>query len=441
MDKIWLIIKREYLTRVKKKSFILTTLLTPLAILLFVVVVGFIFSYQSDDVKSIVILDESNMLDNKMKDNSNLHFKFSNETLDALKARYEEGKFDGVLVVPPLKTLDQNDLEILYYSDKPLEFETMLGIQQKLERRLREYKIDALELDRRQLESLSTHVTIEPEPINEEAKDQTSLSGVVGAIIGGVMGYFMFFIIFLYGLMVMRSVMEEKVNRIVEIIISSVKPFQLMLGKIVGVGAVGFTQLAIWMVIIPIITITGQLVFNLDANQMNEITGNPAAAEVDMEDAMGKAMAVLAELKAQNWLMIIPLFILYFIGGYMIYTSLFAAVGSAMGDDLQEGQTLTIPITIPIVLAVYIMFRVVSAPHSSLAVWSSIFPLFSPIIMPARLASNPPLWEIVLSVTVLIASAFFFVWLSGRIYRVGILMYGKKVTFKELGKWMFAKDI
>ncbi len=155
-----------------------------------------------------------------------------------------------------------------------------------------------------------------------------------------------------------------------------------------------------------------------------------------------EAMITLAmnELTGQNWWLILPMFIVYFLGGYFLYSSMFAAVGSAMGDDLGEGQTLTLPIMIPVILAFYIMFVAVQAPNSSLAVWSSIFPLFSPIVMPARLAFEPPLWEILLSVTILIATCVFFIWLSGRIYRIGILMYGKKVSFKELGKWLFYRD-
>ena len=165
-----------------------------------------------------------------------------------------------------------------------------------------------------------------------------------------------------------------------------------------------------------------------------------SATEIDPEEVEFMARQVLEELKAQRWVVILPLFIFYFLGGYFLYASLFAAVGSAMSDDMGEGQALTIPITIPVVMAFYIMFAAIRAPQSSLAIWSSIFPLFSPIVMPARLAFDPPVWEIVVSMIVLAATSIFFVWLSGRIYRVGILMYGKKVNLRELGKWLFYRN-
>ena len=254
------------------------------------------------------------------------------------------------------------------------------------------------------------------------------------------MGTIMYMTVFIYGMMVMRSVMEEKVNRIVEVMISSVRPFQLMLGKIIGVGAVGLTQVAIWGLLIPIIYIIVALVLGLDMNSGQMDGVDMAAANIDPEEIKGMIALAMQELSRQNWLMIVPLFILYFLGGYFLYSSLFAAVGSAMGDDLGEGQALTIPITIPVLISFYIMMVAVRSPHSSLAVWASIFPLFSPIVMPARLAFNPPFWQIFLSIVLLLGTAIFMVWLSARIYRVGILMYGKKVSFKEIGKWMFYKD-
>lgn len=219
--------------------------------------------------------------------------------------------------------------------------------------------------------------------------------------------------------------------------ISSVRPFQLMLGKIIGVGAVGLTQVAIWAILIPLMSLLVNAIFGFDTSQVNT---TPTAANINPDDTNALIALAMRELGNQNWWTILPLFILYFLGGYFLYSSLFAAVGSAMGDDLGEGQALTLPITIPVIIAFYIMIVVVQQPTSSLAVWASIFPLFSPIVMPARLAFEPPLWEIVTSIVVLVASCIFFVWLSGRIYRVGILLYGKKVTMKELGKWMFYKD-
>ncbi len=437
MSKLGLIIQREYLTRVTRRTFILATILTPLGFLVFFVVVGFIFQYQSDDTKRIAILDEGNILKKNIKDERNLYFKFVEEPLDSLRKNFKESDYDGILQLRPVKNVFDKNYVAYYYSTKPptLDLETLIA--SRVENSLRDYKIESLKLERKQLDALDTRVELDPEPIDPTKANASKLTGGIAAGIGGLMGIIMYMTVFIYGMMVMRSVMEEKTSRIVEVMISSVRPFQLMLGKIIGVGAVGLTQVAIWAILIPLLSLLVNLMFGFDTSQMNVPQANTEVNPDDMNALMALAMR---ELSSQNWWLILPLFIFYFLGGYFLYSSLFAAVGSAMGDDLGEGQALTLPITIPVIIAFYIMIVAVQAPNSSLAVWSSIFPLFSPIVMPARLAFQPPLWEIITSMLVLVATCIFFVWLSGRIYRVGILLYGKKVTMKELGKWMFYKD-
>lgn len=441
MDKLWLIIKREYMTRVRRRSFILATFLTPLAFALFFVIVGFIFQYESDDVRRIAIIDKGDVLEGSIKDEENLYFQFVDVDLEILRRDFDQFDYDGILVIPPIKDVMRSSHTVYYYSDDQPTLDVESLIRTRVSDAIRDYKITQMNIERQQLEALNTRIDLEPEPIEESGEDASKLTGAIAAAIGGIMGFIMYMTVFIYGMMVMRSVMEEKTSRIVEVMISSVRPFQLMLGKIIGVGAVGLTQVAIWAVIIPVLLIVVNLFFGFDAAQMNG-PNNSAAAQVEFNPDDAEAMAALAiqEFQNQNWLLILPLFVLYFLGGYFLYASLFAAVGSAMGDDLGEGQSLTIPITIPVLLAFYIMFVAVQAPNSSLAVWSSLFPLFSPIVMPARLAFGPPAWEIVASVALLIGTAVFFIWLSGRIYRVGILMYGKKVTLRELGKWLFYRD-
>ncbi|MEZ5042369.1 MAG: ABC transporter permease [Saprospiraceae bacterium] len=437
MNNLWLIIQREYLTRVKRRSFILATLLTPLAIGLFFVIVSLIFQYNSDDAKRIAVIDQGHIFEGKIKDENNLFFKFVDTDLEVLKDNFDEMEYNGILVIPALADLLKKDFKIFYYSDEKLTLDIEPIILSRIRDRVREYKIDQLEIDRQQLEALNTKIELEPRPIKASAEETTKLTGKIAAAIGFFMGIIMYMTVFIYGMMVMRSVMEEKTNRIVEVMISSVKPFQLMLGKIIGVGAVGLTQLAIWAILIPLIVTVAGFFFAPDAPTAMPPSAAAAGANIDPEEAEAMLSLVIQELSQQNWWVILPLFLLYFLGGYFMYSALFAAVGSAMGDDLGEGQALTIPITIPVLLAFYIMMVSVQAPHSSLAVWSSIFPLFSPIVMPARIPFDPPAWQILLSLVLLIATALALVWLSGRIYRVGILMYGKKVTFKELGKWMF----
>jgi len=430
MNKLWLIIKREYLTRVKKKSFILATILTPLAFGLFFIIVGFIFSYESGEEKRIAISDPSDVLGiSKIANNEKVTFSVPEKSLEELKEDLKKDTYDGLIVIPEITNFSKPIIDVNYFYHKDeLDIESRTPIIKALQTRFRKYKIKGLNLDEKKAE-----VKLQERSILNEEKD-TSHRAMVGAFIGGAMGFIMYMTVFIYGMMVMRSVMEEKVNRIVEVMISSVKPFQLMMGKIIGVGAVGLTQVAIWGILIPIIAISVQLIFGFDSNNMNT---EMAGAEMDPEDTQQMISQFMAELGAMNWWMIVPLFIFFFLGGYFLYSSLFAAVGSAMGDDLGEGQALTIPITIPVIIAFYIMIVVIKSPNSNLAVWSSIFPLFSPIIMPARLAFDPPMWQVLLSIVVLIGTAIGAVWLSARIYRVGILMYGKKVTFKELAKWMF----
>lgn len=437
MDKLLLIIRREYLTRVTRRSFILATLLTPLAFAVFFIVVGFIFSYESDEEMVVAVIDEGGILAEKrqMKDEKRLFFKQISYSLDSARAAVKKKEFVGILQIPPLNNVMDRNQTIYYYAEEQLPLDIQFRIQEKVSRLIRDYKIDQLAFDKEQLDALETRVVLEPEPLEEDGEDASQLTGAISAAIGGIMGFIMYLTIFIYGMMIMRSVMEEKTNRIVEVMISSVKPFQLMLGKIIGVGGVGLTQVAVWAILIPLISFLVNLFFGFNST-MPEID---PGAEIDPEDMEALMAIAYEEISNLNWWMILPLFVFYFLGGYFLYSSMFAAVGSAMGDDLGEGQSLTIPITIPVILAIYIMMKAIQAPNSSLAVFSSIFPLFAPIVMPARLAFNPPLWEILLSVVVVGVTSIFFVWLSGRIYRVGILMYGKKVTFRELFKWMISK--
>ena len=447
MNKLFLIIKREYLTRVTRKSFILATLLTPLAFAVFIVVVSVIFAYQSDDVLNIVIKDDTNVLDRIMPDNKNQYFTFSNETFEELKERYNNKEFDGILVIPAIENPDNPRLKVQYLADKQLEPEAGIKLKSELEKRLRVYQMKRLGLEEATLTKIDMSVSIDPDQVNKKVtvddepaeKAFTSLTSMVAAGIGGVMGFIMYLMVFINGSMVMRSVMEEKMNRIVEVMISSVKPFQLMLGKILGVGAVGLTQFLIWAILIPLIVLGATFFLGIDSEQAMAMQQAGAVQTQNLDTGEMNPVAIISEIQRMNWWLIISMFVIFFLGGYFIYSSLFAAVGSAIGDDIGEGQSLTLPITIPVILAFYIMIVAIRSPNSSLAVWSSIFPLFSPIVMPARLAFNPPAWQIVLSVVLLIGSALFFVWLSGRIYRVGILMYGKKASFKELGKWIFSK--
>jgi ABC-2 type transport system permease protein len=363
----------------------------------------------------------------------------ANKTLEQLKTEVTEKKIDGVLRVPALGNFQQKDHTVFYYSDEKLAPEKSDLIERRIATKIKEFKMDSLKLDAAQLKLLDSDVSIDPENITgDKDNDQSKYTAGVGLAVGGIMTFLLFFMVLMYGQMVMRSVMEEKTNRIVEVMMSSVRPFDLMMGKIIGAGLVGLTQVVAWVILSGAVAFIVPLVMGVDASQMQPPPG--AGATMDPELMQDTGMRIMAELSKQNWPLIIFSFILFFLGGYFIYASMFAAVGSAMGDDMGEGQSLTLPATIPLILAFYIVSMAGwRNPDSGLMVFASIFPLFSPIAMPFRMAFNPPWWQVALSLTLVIATAVLFVWLAGRIYRVGILLYGKKVTIKEIGKWMFYK--
>jgi ABC-2 type transport system permease protein len=441
MSKLSLIISREYLTRVRKKSFIIGTLLAPVGLLVYMLVIIGLSSYQGGDEIKVAVIDEAKMV-NPLPDEKGVRFIPSgNKTLEQLKTEVTAKQLDGVLRIPILGNFQQKDHTIFYYSDEKLAPEKSSQIEKRISERIRAFKMDSLHLDAAQLKLLDSDVSIDPEGINSDQEDdQSKYTAGVGLAVGGIMTFLLFFMVLMYGQMVMKSVMEEKTSRIVEVMMSSVRPFDLMMGKIIGAGLVGLTQVVAWVVLSGAVSFIVPLVMGFDTSQMQAPMTAGGEAAMDPELMQDTGMRIMAELSKQNWPLLIGSFIIYFLGGYFIYSSMFAAIGSAMGDDMGEGQSLTLPATIPLILAFYIVSMAGwRNPDSSLMVFSSIFPLFSPVVMPFRLAFNPPWWQVALSLTLVIASAVFFVWLAGRIYRVGILMYGKKVTMKEMWKWTFYK--
>ena len=441
MNKIWLIIKREFVTRVRSKAFLLGTFLAPLAMVAFFAVVAFVMSRQSDEQRNIAVYDKNDILKGAIESTSNISLEISSSSFAELLQDYEDGKIDGIIEIP--ETINENEkrFEVNYHSDEQLAIDESLIIGNRVEDRIRDYKVKALDLDLSKVEKLSTNVSLAPKTIKDTDKKISSMTNIVSSVIGGIIGYAMFMIILIYGGQVMRSVMEEKVNRIIEVLISSVKPYQLMMGKIIGVGSVGLLQIFIWMLLLALMApISSMFIGGETSSALPDMAGvSPEDMKAAMNEGQEKMVQVMQELRNINWGLLIPLSILYFLGGYFAYASLFAALGSAVGEDINEAQTLMFPIMMPLMLAVYIAFSAVKAPNTSLVVWSSIIPLLSSVVMPVRIPASPPVWQIILSVVLLIAFCFFFVWLAGRIYRVGILMYGKKASFRELTKWVFFK--
>jgi len=448
MNKLWLIIKREYLVRVKKKSFIITTLLTPLGIGLLVVLSAYLTAKGGQASKKVLVKDDSGVFSEAKIESKLYTYDFSKDPLEKLKEDYKIQTYDLLVYIPPFEDLTKTKHSVEYYSQEKLSIATIESIETKIGSAFKEYKITQSGIDRNIYDSFRMDIDLENGAAGKEEMAEgksssedtsTKLSILIGTLLGGLMGFIMYMVIFIYGSMVMRSVMEEKINRIVEVIISSVKPTQLMLGKVLGVGGVGLTQLAMWLILIPMVIMgTGLLVGGgIDPAQLQEMSNQ---ANVNAEELNKFEFGnVLRELGNMNWGLIIPVFILFFFGGYFIYSSLFAAVGSAMGDDMGEGQQLMLPIMLPVILGFIMLQGTLQNPNGGMAVFGSLFPLTSPIIMPSRLAFDPPLWQVGLSIILLVLSCWFFAWLAGRIYRVGILMYGKKITFKELGKWIMYK--
>ncbi|MCH2045547.1 MAG: ABC transporter permease [Saprospiraceae bacterium] len=433
------------MSRVKKKTFILTTILAPIGFVIFFIALIFIMS-SGVEKKQMAILDESNILEGQKPADNMVYFTLVKTPLEELKTSFEEKGFNGFLHIPAGAKQDSSNtvklktLNIEYYSNEQLGVNTLGFIEKSLAARLKQLKIKKVGLDPNVLKSLETDIELIPKNLDPESKDEASKYRVyVATFLGGAMMFLIYLVIFIYGNMVMRSVMEEKTNRIVEVIISSVKPFQLMLGKIVGVGAVGLTQFAIWAIVFPLLYLGVGLLFSGQLQEMQEIATASGGAQASSEQVESIAMA-MQEIWSFDYTNIVLFFIFFFLSGYVLYASLFAAVGAAMGDDWGEGQSLTLIIAIPVMIAFYMGVATIENPNSSLALFSSMFPLFSPVVMPARIVFDPPLWQILLSLGLLIATCLFFIWISGRIYRVGILMYGKKITVKEMAKWIFRRD-
>ncbi len=430
---------REYSSRVKKKTFILTTILAPIGFVIFWGALIFIMS-SGEERKEVALLDPHDIMQlserGKLKDGM-ITYKYPKTDLETLKENFKEEGYKGILYLPEqeLDSMTQT-VNVQYYSDEDLGVKTKQRIRSAFEQQAKKIKMTAMNLEKETLDRLDTDIQIKTPSLDGTDEGEANYKVEIATALGGIMMFLIYFIIFIYGNMVMRSVMEEKTNRIVEVLISSVKPFELMLGKIIGVGAVGLTQIAIWAVVFPALYLGMGFIFSDKLQEMQATADVSTASTGDLNDTI---MMVMNDLQSFNYVYIIGFFLVFFLLGYILYASLYAAVGAAMGDDWGEGQSLTLIVTLPIVVF-YIGISAVENPMSTMAVWSSMFPFFAPIVMPARLVFDPPMWQIAASIIILILTCLALIWLSGRIYRVGILMYGKKTTFKEFIQWIFRKD-
>ena len=445
MSKTWLIIKREYFTRVRNKTFLLSTFLLPL------VFIGFIFgasylSFKGREQERIAVNDESGVFKNKLidKEDKTVLFTFVSDTSVNKLLKKD---FDGYLHVLNVDTKGVNKFDLI--SKKQLG-NTKNYIEEQMNFQV-ENKIlnDKFKISREQLDSIRTQS--ENVVINEsllEGGQKKSIDSTLTSMIGYLCGILIYITMFIYGAGVMRGVMEEKTTRIAEVVISSVRPFQLMMGKIIGIGAVGLTQFLLWIILIIGLIFTAEKLIPHDVmlqvqSLQHSNTFQPGPS-MQISDTSQKIYEVTKMITSVNWPMIITCFFFYFLGGYLFYAALFAAIGSAVNEDPQEAQSLMLPVMMPIIFAFIILSSAVQNPNSPIAIWGSLIPFTSPIVMMGRIPSGipgtVPWWQLGCSVILLIGGFIGTTWLASKIYRVGILMYGKKTTFREMFKWIMRKS-
>ncbi len=438
MKQIILVLKREYLTRVKKKSFLLATILTPLLFPAIIFGIAYIATRDSgNEDKEVVVLDESGLFGDAFQ-GADYNFQFTTGSLDDAKAKFQEDGAYGLIHIPEI---DLEDATKTFYDDFSFFSRTNPGLQVmedfegSIRRALEKIKLDRSGIDPAVINSLKVRVDLDSFNLSETGEAKESNSGL-SSVIGYVFGFLIYMFIFIYGSQIMQSVLDEKTSRIVEVIVSSVRPFQLMMGKVLGVGAVGFTQLLIWIVLMFTLSTVGLSI--LGGGEGMEMMANQMPQEVELTQAQEMAANVQNMLSTVPVVQILISFLFYFLGAYFLYGALYAAVGSAV-DSLQDAQQFMFPIMIPIIAGIVALGFVLQDPHSGLAVTLSMIPFTSPIIMMARLPFGVPTWQLLLSMLFLVAGFIGTIWVAGRIYRVGILMYGAKVNYKTIAKWFTMK--
>ena len=448
MNKINIIIKREYMTRVRKKSFIIMTILAPILMAALIIVPTLVMVNQDQDFKKIAVVeDNSDLFKGAIKNTDNMEFVYlDNVKVDDLKNSFEQAGYYGVLYISPELITTPNAIELISKKQPPIA--VLQHIENSLEKEIEKQKLMTYNIENLDeiMKNVDTKVSVQTKKIGDagEVKDTSTGIAMALAYIGG---FLMYMLVFMFGSQVMRGVIEEKTSRVVEVIVSSVKPVQLMMGKIVGIALVGLTQFMIWIVLT--IAITGVLRATvLKKSDMTEVTQNmtkslmtpeqqeaAAAQPAQVNPDFAEFSKLFDSAMNQPWGLFILSFIFYFVTGYLLYASIFAAIGSAV-DNETETQQFMLPVTIPIILALMVAMGTMQNPESSLSFWCSIIPLTSPIVMMARIPFGVPAWQLAVSMALMVVTFIVFVWMAAKIYRTGILMYGKKTSWKEMWKWL-----
>ena len=431
MSIISLIIKREFIAKVRNKSFIVMTFLSPLLFVGIAAFVGYLGSLKAD-VKQIAIHDETGIFMNEFKNSEEFHYlNMSTVDMKVLKDSLVSESFEGLLFIPKVDDYNTLQNKVQYLSNDSPSINFLGETEDVIAKKITQLNFEKAQLDTLAIQKAQAEVNIKV----AKSSGEESLKGLneIKIAIGGAFGYLIMMFIIIYGNMVMRSVIEEKTNRIVEIIISSVKPFQLMMGKIIGTSLAGILQFLIWAIIGLALMFGFSYIFGINTSPTAKV---PPEMMQQAQEQFSTIQLYIRELWNLPIATIIICFILYFIGGYFLYSSFYAAIGAAV-DNETDSQQFLLPIIMPLILAVYIgFFTVINDPHGNIATIFSMIPLTSPIVMLMRIPFGVPWWQILLSITILFGTFLGVVWFASKIYRVGILMYGKKPTWKELYKWL-----
>jgi ABC-2 type transport system permease protein len=446
MNKISVIIKREYITRVRKKSFIIMTILAPLLMAGMFVLIPILMMNQKGDFKRIAVVeDNSDLFKGVIKNSDDAEFVYlDNAKVEDLKKTFEKDGYYGILYISPELIHTPNAVYLISNKQPPIGLLQHIenSLKKEIERqKLLSYKIVNLD---EIMKNIETNVSVQTKKLNEAGVETGTSTGIAMAL-AYLSAFIMYMLVFIFGAQVMRGVIEEKTSRVVEVIISSVKPIQLMMGKIIGIALVGLTQFLIWIFLtVAAVTVLKNTVMKTGTEisqtvPSNLMTADQQAAMTQKTAAVSPQMAEFSNMfnnaMHQPWGLIIICFIFYFVTGYLLYASVFAAIGSAV-DNETETQQFMLPVTIPIIMGLMVAMGTMQNPESSLSFWCSMIPLTSPIVMMARIPFGVPYWEIAVSMTIMLLTFGGFVWMAAKVYRTGILMYGKKTSWKEMWKWL-----
>lgn len=442
---IGIVISREFMTRVKKKSFLVITFLGPVLFAAIAIIPSLIMFFANDDGKKIAVVDDSGIVLPVLESNDSYIFEdYAGRDIDSLKSNLKEYGIDVLMLVSPVVDSTRS-VNVVTFSDKALSMDTKEAIENRVDEAVEDYRITLSGIDGLKdiMDEVKSDVTITTYTVDDSGKAKLD-SAEVKMIVSMLLGMVIYMFITMFSAMVMSSVIEEKSSRVVEVLISSVKSIELMFGKIIGVACVALTQFLLWvMLTVAIVSVVGGIVgFDSIAKSQTEMTAMPGGAAINPEE-IAQSMAdedlsIVSALMDLNYTEIIVSFIVFFVLGYLLYASLFAAIGSAVENEADSSQ-LQIPVTIPMLIGFFIAIYAFKSPDSQLAIWGSMIPFTSPIVMLARIPFGVPVWQLVLSIGLLLVTFVLCAWMSAKIYRAGILSFGKKSTFKDLWKWLKMK--